>query len=105
MRNMTKALLVMLALTLAGQANALQPNSSERGWTGGLTAPQATDAQATQRGCTTLSQAVEQVRRRTNGRIVGAETRMSGNREVHVVRVLTDDGKVKTHRIPGCTRN
>lgn len=49
----------------------------------------------------TLSEAVESVRRSTNGRIVSAETRTSGGREVHYVKVLTKDGKVKTHKIPG----
>lgn len=52
-----------------------------------------------------LAEAVEQVRRRYNGRIVSAETRMSGNREIHVIKVLTDDGKVKTERIPGRSRD
>lgn len=51
-----------------------------------------------------LGEAVEQVRRQYNGRIVSAETRMSGNRETHVIKVLTDDGKVKTVRIPGRSR-
>ena len=49
----------------------------------------------------TLSQAVEQVRREYNGRIVSAETVVNGGRETHVIKVLTSDGKVKTVRIPG----
>ena len=49
----------------------------------------------------TLSQAVEQVRRQTGGRILSAETRLQGNREVHHIKVLTKDGKVKTHKIQG----
>ena len=57
-----------------------------------------------QNNAPSLSEAVEQVRRRYNGRIVSAETRMSGNREMHVIKVLTDDGKVITERIPGRTR-
>jgi hypothetical protein len=51
-----------------------------------------------------LNEAVEQVRRKYNGRIVSAETRVSGNREVHYIKVLTEDGKVVTERIPGRTR-
>ncbi len=58
-----------------------------------------------QSGGPSLSEAVEQVRRQYNGRIVSAETRMSGNRETHVIKVLTDDGKVKTVRIPGRSRD
>jgi hypothetical protein len=49
----------------------------------------------------TLSQAVEQVRRQYGGQIVSAETRVSGNRETHIIKVLTQDGKVKTVRVPG----
>ena len=54
-----------------------------------------------QGGGMTLDQAVEQVRRQYNGRIVSAETRVSGNREVHYIKVLLDDGKVKTVTVPG----
>ena len=49
----------------------------------------------------TLSEAVESVRRSTDGRIVSAETKTEGGREVHHIKVLTKDGKVKTHKISG----
>ena len=49
----------------------------------------------------TLDRAVEQVRRQCKGRIVSAETQVSGGRETHVIKCLTGDGKVKTYRIPG----
>lgn len=48
-----------------------------------------------------LNEAVEMVRRRCNCRIVSAETRRNGNREVHIIKVLTEDGKVRTERVPG----
>ncbi len=51
-----------------------------------------------------LSDAVEQVRRQTDGRIISAETRTSNGREVHHIKVLTKDGKVKTHKIQGRAR-
>ncbi len=44
------------------------------------------------------------VRRKYRGRIVSAETHVSGNHEVHVIKVLTEDGKVVTERIRGRTR-
>jgi len=59
------------------------------------------DFRITQSGGKTLSQAVEQVRRQYNGRIVSAETKRSGNREVHHIKVLTEGGKVKTVRVQG----
>jgi hypothetical protein len=55
-----------------------------------------------QNGCASLNDAVDRVRRQYNGRIVSAETRVSGKREMHYIKVLTDDGKVKTVTIPGC---
>ena len=68
-------------------------------------AAQARDAaprvQLAQNDGMTLSEAVESVRRSTGGRIVSAETRQNGNREVHHIKVLTEDGKVKTYRIQG----
>jgi hypothetical protein len=57
-----------------------------------------------QSGGKSLNQAVEQVRRQYGGRIVSAETRMEGNREMHYIRVLVD-GTVKTVKVPGRTRN
>ena len=51
-----------------------------------------------------LNEAVEQVRRQTGGRILSAETRVEGNREVHHIKVLTKDGKVKTHKVQGKRR-
>jgi len=57
-----------------------------------------------QQGGMTLSQAIESVRRRTNGRVVSAETRVQGGREVHYIKVLTKDGKVKTHKVNGRSR-
>lgn len=57
-----------------------------------------------QADCTSLNEAVERVRRQYNGRIVSAETRIRGRREVHHIKVLTEAGKVKTVTVPGCTR-
>ena len=51
-----------------------------------------------------LSEAVEQVRRQTGGRILSAETKVEGGREVHHIKVLTKDGKVKTHKVQGRRR-
>ncbi len=60
--------------------------------------------QVAQGGCTSLSQAIEQVRNRTGGKVISAETKVQGGREVHHIKVLTKDGKVKTHRVNGCKR-
>ena len=55
-----------------------------------------------QGGGMSLDQAIESVRRRGDvDRILSAETRREGNREVHHIRYLTKDGKVKTAKING----
>jgi hypothetical protein len=61
----------------------------------------APEYRITQSDGLSLSQAVEQVRRKHKGRIVSAETRRSGNREVHHIKVLTDSGKVITEKVQG----
>lgn len=62
-----------------------------------------TELQVVQRGCMSLAQAIESVRRRTNGKIVSAETRVQGGREVHHIKVLKD-GTVRVHKVMGCSR-
>lgn len=51
-----------------------------------------------------LAEAIESVRRRTGGKILSAETRVQGGREVHHIKVLTKDGKVRTHKVNGRRR-
>ena len=53
-----------------------------------------------------LSQATSEVRRRlkSGDRIISAETRVQGGREVHIIKVLTKDQRVKTHRFNGRRR-
>jgi len=60
--------------------------------------------QVAQNGGMSLSEAVELVRRQTGGKIVSAETRIKNGREVHYIKVLTKDGKVRTQRIQGRKR-
>ena len=60
--------------------------------------------QVAQSNCMSLSEAIESVRSRTGGRVVSAETKVSNGREVHYIKVLTEDGKVKTHKVNGCSR-
>jgi len=91
MRQILTILLILGGCCLASQATA---NAAELASSGLLVA---------QSDGMSLNEAVEQVRRQYNGRIVSAETKRSGNREVHHIKVLTEDGKVKTVKIPGRT--
>ena len=102
-----RTLLLLSCVILAGQpvAAAAQPNG------GGavISAPETDDRwavqqdlQVAQRGGVSLNQAVAQVRRKyPGGRIISAETKRNGNREVHHIKVLTQDGKVKTETVRG----
>ena len=64
----------------------------------------AASFQIAQSGGKSLNEAVEQVRRQyKNGRIISAETKVSGGREVHHIRVMVD-GKVKTVKVNGRKR-
>ena len=57
---------------------------------------------ATQDDGMSLSEAIDSVRRGGNvERIISAETKVSGGREVHHIKVLTKDGKVQTHTRSG----
>jgi len=62
------------------------------------------DYRVAQSGGMSLSQAIESVRSRTGGKVVSAETRVQGGREVHHIKVLTKDGKVKTYKVNGPRR-
>lgn len=95
MRLLTTLLLITIALTAGGTASAVQV---ERDFISKSAPPVLSTMQS---GGVSLGQAVEQVRRQCNGRIVSAETQRNGNRETHVIKCLTQDGKVRTFRIPG----
>ena len=63
------------------------------------------DLQVAQGSGMTLDQAIESVRRRGDvDRILSAETKRDGDREMHHIRYLTKDGKVKTAKIRGRSR-
>jgi len=66
---------------------------------------EAADIRVAQGGCMSLNQAIESVRRRGDvERIVSAETKVEGKREVHYIRYMTKDSKVRTTRVNGCSR-
>lgn len=94
--------LAVLVMSLDVGAAASKPGSTPQSGAVEFVAPD--EYVANQSAGPTLSQAVEQVRRQYNGRIVSAETQMQGKQEMHVIKVLTDDGKVKTVRVRGRRR-
>jgi len=105
MRNRLTILLATALVTLpAASVQAFDLEQAIRDLRPGAEEQLRPDIRVAQNGGKSLSEAVEQVRRRTNGRIISAETRVKGNREVHHIKVLTKDGKVKTHKIQGRKR-
>ena len=48
----------------------------------------------------TLDEAASQAARQYNAKVLSATTVQEGNKRVHVIRLLTKDGVVKTVRIP-----
>jgi uncharacterized membrane protein YkoI len=99
--------ILLLALTLGAATNAMAGKFDLGELLGQVQAVAVEDSTneriivAAQSNGPTLSQAVEMVKRQYKGRIVSAETKTSGNREVHHIKVLTEDGKVKTVQIAG----
>ena len=56
-------------------------------------------------GGKSLPEAIEQIRRQTGGKILSARTKKGkGGREVHHIKVLTRDGKVRTFKVQGRRR-
>ena len=52
-----------------------------------------------------LNEAVESVRRRGDvERVLSAETKVEGGREVHHIKVMTKNGTVRTIRVNGRSR-
>jgi uncharacterized membrane protein YkoI len=102
---MLRTLLMTSLLALSGPVLAMQLGVGETTEYGAAYMDEASLAGAMQGGGVTLEQAIEQVRRKYKGRILSAVTKVNGNREVHEIKVLTDDGTVKTERIQGKQRS
>ena len=105
MRTLLKTLLISSLLTLTGSVFAAQLSVIESPEHGAAFFTEYAKAATLQCGGVSLSQAVEQVRRQYKGRIVSATTEVKGGCEVHVIKVLTEDGKVKTVRVQGQQRS
>jgi len=91
---------LLLALVLGLSASAVPAHAAGPG---SVLPPQATDLAAV-RDEVSLSEAVSRVKREYGGRILEAETREQNGRRVHVIKVLTREGRVRTVRIPAGDR-
>lgn len=50
-------------------------------------------------GSAGLDRAVSKIRNRTGGRVLSAETKRRDGKDVHIIRILTKDGKVQRHKV------
>jgi hypothetical protein len=105
LRKLPGILVITSLLGLAGPVLAIQLSVSNTAEYGAAVMSEPSLAGTMQGGGVTLEQAVAQVRRKYNGRILSAVTKVNGNREVHEIKILTDDGTVKTERIQGKQRS
>lgn len=104
---MTHVLLrLTLLLILAGSFLPLQADARSRiDASNAAFSVDATPYEVVQRDGMSLNQAIESVRRRGDvERVLGAETRVEGGREVHHIKVMTKNGTVKTVRVNGRRR-
>jgi uncharacterized membrane protein YkoI len=93
---MIRTLTCMLALAISGSASAwiIDPVAAvER---------DATTAYAAQ-GSVSLAQATQMAQSRYPGQVARAETVSRGGRQIHVIRILGTDGRVRTVRIDAQT--
>lgn len=90
--------LCCLALSLASAAAAQTPLDGSEG----PAAERAEDVirlETVQQREVSLQQAIEMAQQRQPGRVVRAETKVEDGRRVHEIRILADDGRVRTIRI------
>ena len=108
MKSLLKTLLLALAIAAAPHGLAAEFDILELlGQVEGVEIGDGEDRQQlriAQSNGPTLSEAKQMVKRQCNCRIIDAETRIVGGREVHYITFMTKDGTVKTRQINGRTR-
>lgn len=96
----TRALRAGAAVAAISLGVAALPARAQYPDTGAAFAPdEPPTAFIAQRGSLSLSQATAIAQSRFQGRIVRAETTQQGNRIVYEIRILGNDGRVRTVRI------
>jgi uncharacterized membrane protein YkoI len=90
---------LLLGAALAAQPAAAQPLLSGEGVFPAADEYKTGETQPNQ----DLDSAVARIRKQTGGRVLAAETRFIDGRPVHVIRVLTPNGKVRIFQIDAAT--
>ena len=89
-----------LRISLDQRKQLVLPELDDAFATGASFAPEdCPPARTVQRGGISLSQATAIAQSRVPGRVVSAKTVMAGDRVIHEIRILGDDGRVRTVRV------
>jgi uncharacterized membrane protein YkoI len=95
----TLSMLMLLGAVLAVQPAAAQPHEP----TEEVSAPGDKSDAGEKQPIQDLDSTVARVRKQTGGRVLAAETKFIEGRPVHVIRVLTPNGKVRIFQIDAAT--
>jgi uncharacterized membrane protein YkoI len=88
----------VITLILCGVL-ASMPVAAQRFSADGMMRPGEQRMHLAKAGGESLNSAVARIRKQTGGRVLSAETKNEGGVQVHLIRVLTRDGKVKRFRV------
>ncbi len=88
--------ILIICLALAGPAEAFATAAARDYQTPGIPIHRLAQNQSF-----TLDQAVDKVRARYGGKVIKASTRRQKDRPVHIIKILGDDGRVRTVRVDG----
>ncbi len=100
----------------SGRYYEAEPVTEQRQYKKGRRAPYSSEAQGRGKSSdgrtgngmsrnTSLDDAVSWARRKSQGRVLSAETVQKNNQEEHRVRIITDDGRVRRYRLDALTGN
>ena len=98
--NALRVAVAIVATSLSAAALPMATNAQSFPGSGSSFAPDEPPAAfIAQRGSLSLAQATAIVQGRFQGRVVRADTVEQGGRVVHVIRIVGDDGRVRTVRV------
>jgi Peptidase propeptide and YPEB domain len=98
-RNALRASLAAVSLSVSAVPALARPHDDPFAAGASFAPEDCPSARTVQRGGISLSQATAIAQSRVPGRVVSAKTVMSGDRVIHEIRILGDDGRVRTVRV------
>jgi hypothetical protein len=102
-RNALRASLAAVSLSLIAMPGLARTQDNAFAAGASFAPEDCATARTVQRGGVSLSQATAIAQSRVPGRVVSAKTVMAGDRVIHEIRILGDDGRVRTVRVDAQT--